>query len=487
MRFDVVIIGSGITGSAIAMELSKYDLKVAMLEKENDVAMKTTKANSGIAHAGYDPKPGTKMARLNVLGSKMINELAPILNFHYKQIGSLVIGSTDADHKVINDLYDRGIKNGVPGLKLLKTEREVHKLEPNLAPEIDYALYAPSAGIVSPWEMCLAFANTAVYNGVKFIGDCQVLDITKREEDFLLKTSQGEIEASYVINCAGTHADDIYKLVLKDKASESFDITVCKGEYYLLDEDQGTLVNRVIFQTPTNLGKGVLVSPTVHGNLIVGPDANFNVEGKDDVSNTASAMAYVRTCSVRSVPKVSFGANIRNFAGERATIKGYDDFLIEESKLVPHFINFAGIKSPGLSSAPAFGIEAKEILEQAGLKLVKKEKFEYYRLPTFFANMSMAEKEEAIKKDKRFGQVICRCETVTEGEIINAMHQPIPAKTIDAVKRRTNAGMGRCQGGFCGPKVFALLMEEFGLKYNEVYQDKTGSTICIEETKKDGK
>lgn len=483
MHFDVAIIGAGITGSAIAFELSKFNLKVAVLEKENDVSMKTTKANSGIIHAGYDPKPGTLMARLNVEGSQLTHDLYPLLNFHYKQIGSLVIGSTEEDHRVINDLYDRGIKNGVKEMRILKTADEVHHLEPNLNPEIDYALYAPTAGIASPWELCLALAYTAKVNGVDFILECGVIDITKEKDIFKIKTTKGEYEAKYVINCAGTHADDIYRLVLKDRKNESFTIVPCKGEYYLLDKDQGSLVKQVVFQTPTKLGKGVLVSPTVHGNIIVGPNADFASATKDDTGNLQSGLDYVRVNAIRSTSKIAFGANIRNFAGIRATLKDGDDFLIEESKIVPHFINFAGIKSPGLSCGPAFGKEAVRILSKAGLDLEEKKNFKYYRLETFFNNMTLKEKEEAIKKDPLYGQIICRCETVTEAEIINAIHAPIPATTIDGVKKRTNAGMGRCQGGFCGPKVFQLLMDELHFKYNEVYQDRDGSSVVVSETK----
>lgn len=481
MHYDVLIIGSGITGCSIAMELSKYQLKVLVVEKENDVSMKTTKANSGIVHAGYDPKPGTKMARLNVLGCKMIHDLAPIMNFHYQQRGSLVIGSTEEDHKIINELYKRGVANGVPELSILKTSKEVHDLEPNLAPNIDYALYAKSAGIVSPWEMALAFGYTAAANGVEFRFNAKVLSIRKEEKSFVVNTEAGEFTSDYVINCGGTHADEIYSLALGHDAP--FSITPVKGEYYLLDKNQGTLVDRVIFQTPSAVGKGVLVSRTVHGNLIVGPNASEDTMSKDDTSTKSAALDFVREASKRSCDKVDFRNNIRNFSGERATIKGYDDFYIGESEEVKHFINFAGIKSPGLTSGPAFGIEATEILSSLGLKLEEKEDFHYYRLPTYFKEMTMEEKEKAIQKDKRFGQVICRCETVTEGEIMEAMETPIPGKTIDAIKRRTNAGMGRCQGGFCGPKIYMLLKERYRLDFDKVYQDAEGSSVVVEKTK----
>lgn len=484
MHYDILIIGSGITGVSIAFELSKYDLKVGLIEKENDISMKTTKANSGIIHAGYDPKSETLMAKLNVLGSNLIHDLAPILNFHYEQCGSLVIGSSEDDHLLINTLYERGLKNGVKDMYLLKTTKEVHALEPHLAKEIDYALYSKSAGIVSPWEMALAFAYTAKTNGVDFYFDSPVKDITKKDNLFEVVAGDKTFTSDYVINCAGVHADDIFKLVLKEKAEEGFTITPVKGEYYLLDKDQGELVNRVIFQTPTKSGKGVLVSKTVHGNLIVGPNAmSQEKDGKEDTSTRNEALGYVRSASVRSVPEINFSKNIRNFSGVRATLKDRDDFLIEESPLVKGFIHFAGIKSPGLSCGPAFGIYAVELLKKSGKKMNKKEYFKYYPLPKYFSEMSLEEKRVAILKDNRYGQVICRCETVTEAEIVEALHAPIPARTIDAIKRRTNAGMGRCQGGFCGPKIFKIIMETLHLDYKDVYQDVTGSSICIEQTK----
>jgi glycerol-3-phosphate dehydrogenase len=483
MTYDVLIIGSGITGCSIASELSKYTLKVAVIEKENDLAMKTTKANSGIIHAGYDPKPGTLMARLNVEGSALVHELAPLLNFHYHEIGSLVIGSTEADHAAINELYHRGIANGVPKLQILKTAAEVHAIDPRINPEIDYALFAPTAGVVAPWEMTLALAYTAKTNGVDFYFDSPVTAIEKKGDVFQITTPKGTLEGKYVINAAGVQADAIYKLALKEKADQSFTIVPCKGEYYLLDKDQGDLVKHVIFQCPTKLGKGVLVSPTVHGNLIIGPNADYDCLSRNDTSTTTAALDQIRISSARSVASINFGSNIRNFSGERATMEGYDDFLIEESKIIPHFINFAGIKSPGLSSGPAFGKEAARILKSSGVSLVAKADFHYYRLPTYFKELTPEDKQIAIAGNKLFGQVICRCETITEAEIISAIKAPIPATTIDGVKRRTNAGMGRCQGGFCGPRVFRLLMDTLGLRYDQVYQDEIGSQVVVSQTK----
>lgn len=484
MSYDYLIIGAGITGCSLAFELSKYDCKVLLIDKENDVSMNTTKANSGIVHAGYDPLPNTKMARLNVEGSRLIKELQPLLNFHYKQIGSLVIANDEESHKKLEELYARGVANDVEGIKLIKGKEEVHKIEKNLSEDVDMALYAPTAAVISPWELAISLADTAVINGTTFIGDCKVEEITKDVDEYRVKTTKGEYRSKYVINCAGVFSDKIYDLALNGKeASDRFTISPCKGEYYLLDKDSGTLVNHVIFQTPSALGKGVLVSPTVHGNLIVGPDANYELPYRDYTGNTSSALSYIREQSKRSVSNINFGDNIRNFAGVRANIQGVDDFLIFESEVLENFINFGGIKSPGLSTGPAFGKELIRMLQAKGEKLVEKEDFKYYRLPDYFSSLSNEEKIEEIKKDDRFGQVICRCETVTEGEIVAAIHQPIPATTIDGVKRRTNAGMGRCQGGFCGPKVFEILQRELGISPFEVYQDRTGSNVAVVETK----
>lgn len=480
MQYDVSIIGCGITGASIALELSKYDLKVLILEKENDVAMGTTKANSAIIHAGYDPKENTLMAKENVLGSFMTKELAKKMNFHYKQIGSLVIGRKKDDKQLIDTLYQRGVNNGVPGLKILSSREEILATgETNLNEDIDYALYAPSAAIVSPWEMCLAFISTAVKNGVSLMRNAKVEKISYEDDHYVLKTTNGDYTSKYVINAAGLYADDVYASLLGHK---DFEIEPVKGEYYLLDKDQGGLFKHVIFQTPSKVGKGVLVSPTVHGNLIVGPNAE-TIENKDKVNVTSNGLATVKEKSKLTSDKINLFDNIRNFAGNRAHIKGYDDFLIQESKEYKGFINFAGIKSPGLSSAAAFGPLCKEMLEKDGLEFIEKKDFEYYSLPSFFKDLSLEEKEEKIKEDDKYGRVICRCETITEGEIVASIHSLVPATTIDGVKRRTNAGMGRCQGGFCAPKVFEILKRELSLNYDEIYQDKNGSQVVVCQTK----
>ena len=479
MKYDVLIIGAGIVGSSIAFELSKYDLKVAVVEKENDVSLGTTKANSGIVHAGYDPRPGTIMARLNVLGNKMYEELAPKLNVHYKKIGSLVIGRNDKDKALIEELYRRGIENGVPELSIIDKD-EIKKIEPNLNEDITVALLAKSAAVVSPWEMCLALMENAVRNGVKLHLNSEVKEIKKENDCFIIKTDKNTFESQYVINAAGLYSDKINSLVT---GRDDFSIVPIKGEYYLLDKGQGKSVNHVIFQTPNELGKGVLVSQTVHGNLIVGPNASFDLKDKNDVSVTQEALDYIRKASALSCSNINFRDNIRNFSGVRATISKFDDFIIGESDSVKGFINFAGIKSPGLTCGPAFGIEAREILEKSGLVFTKKDDFILVPLPKFFNEMSKEEIDMKIKENPLYGRIICRCETVSEGQIVDALHRPIVVPSIDAIKRRTNAGMGRCQGGFCGPKVLEIIKRELNLEPTEIMQDKEGSNIVLNYTK----
>ena len=482
MKTDLVIIGAGIIGVSLAFELSKYNIKVILVDKENDIAMQTTKANSGIVHGGYDPKPNTLMAKMNVEGNKIIKSLHKKLNFNYKETGALIIGSTDEEKEIINKLYKQGLENKVPGLSLLKNKKEVHQVEPNLNKEISYALLSQTTGIISPWELSLALAYTAVSNGVKFINNCKVEKIEKNKDKFILSTTKGEIEAKYIFNAAGLYSDDIYNMVL-DNPSDGFKITPIKGEYYLLDKSLGSLVNKVIFQTPSSLGKGVLVSPTVHGNLLVGPNASFDTS-KDDVSTTIDGLKYVVNASKKSVDNINFfTSNIRNFSGNRATIKGVDDFILEESKIVPHFYNFAGIKSPGLTSGPAIGKYSISLLKKSGISLTKKDNFTYHKLPTFFSHLKDDEIESLIKKNKKYGNIICRCELVSEGEIVDSIHEVIPATTIDGVKRRTNAGMGRCQGSFCGPRVFEILKNELHLDVDSIYQDKENSNVVVSYTK----
>ena len=475
MDYDVIIIGCGVIGADCAYELAKYALRVGILEASNDVANGTTKANSAIVHAGYDPLPGTKMARLNVRGSAMMGELCRKLDVPYRNNGSLVVSLSEEDDETLRELYARGAANGVPGLRLL-TGDEALALEPNLSPGVRGALLAPSAGIVNPWELCLALAETAVRNGAELRLSAPVTAIERIGNGWKLTTPKGCFTARYVINAAGTRADQIAAMV----GDRSFAIKPTKGEYYLLDKSEGGRVDRVIFQCPSKAGKGVLVTPTVHGNLLVGPDATPTEP--ENTANTAAGMAFVKASAQRSVPGINFRDNIRNFAGVRAN-SDHEDFIIEESAVAPGFFHAAGIRSPGLSAAPAIGPEVLDLLRQAGLELNAKAEYTDSRRRIRFHELSEEEKNEMIRKDPRWGRVICRCETVTEGEIVEALHTPIPPVSVNGVKRRVGAGMGRCQGGFCGPRVQEIIARELGLDPTEVLMDWEGTWVLCGETK----
>lgn len=474
--YDVAIIGSGITGSACAYFLSKYRLKIAVIEKNNDVCCGTTKANSAIIHAGYDPHPETLMAKLNVKGSAMAKEICAKLDVPYNQIGSLVVAFSEEEAKTVEELFERGNANGVPDLKILNRE-ELKEAEPMISDEALCALYAPSAAIVNPWEYGLAMAETAVRNGAEILLESEVTSIKKENGVFKITAGEKEIEAKYVINAAGVNCDDVHNMIAPPK----FKVIPSAGEYYLLDKSEGKRARHVIFQCPNKDGKGVLVSPTVHGNLIVGPNAD--ARDKDDTSTKTSCLDFVREKAVKSVPSINFRENIRNFTGVRAATE-IDDFIIEFA--CEGFLDLAGIKSPGLSAAPAIAELAVKMLGESGLALEEKESFTDERTHLRFKHLSDEEKNNAVKKNSAYGRVICRCETITEGEIIDALNSPIPPVSLDGIKRRAGTGMGRCQGGFCGPKVLEIMAKYKNEPFEAVLQDNTGSIILTGKTKSEG-
>lgn len=473
--YHVIVIGCGIIGAAVAMELSKYQLSVAVLEGENDVAQGATKANSAILHAGFDPKPGTLMARLNVRGVELAREICEKLDVPYRRNGTMVLGFSAEDNATLNTLYERGIANGVKELRLLDGD-QARALEPNLSDQVTGALLAPTSAVCLPWEYCLAMAETAVVNGAELFLEHQVTAITPMEGGWRVTTDRGVFEGCRVVNAAGVSADKVHSMA----APAPWRIHPARGEYYLLDKSEGDRVDHTIFQCPGKLGKGVLVSPTVHGNLIVGPNS-APVNGQD-VSNTAEGLAYVKTTAVRSVPSLDLRQSIRNFAGVRA-IADTGDFIVGEAEGLPGFFDAAGICSPGLSAAPAVAEYLVERMEEAGLPLKKKADFRFERRHVRFRELSQADRAKLVAEDPAYGRVICRCETITEGEIVAAIHGPIPPCSIDGVKRRTGAGLGRCQGGFCGPRVMELLCREGGMAPDGVLQDRAGSIMLVEETK----
>ena len=472
--YDVAIIGAGISGCSLAYELGKYQIRTALLEKENDVACGTTKANSAIVHAGYDPAPGTLMAHYNVEGNCYIKQLCRKLSVPCGETGSLVLALAPEQIVTLWKLHDRGVANGVPGLRVLSRE-EALRMEPGLSPEVCAALYAPSAAIVSPWGLARALAETAVRNGCEFRRDTEVRSIRHTEQGFLLETSSGPVEARQIVNAAGIHCADIQDMV----APHRYSVHPSRGEYYLLDKSQAGLVTHIIFQCPNADGKGVLVAPTAGGNIIVGPNAE--PAAPDDNATTAIGLEQVRAAALRSVPGIGFRDSIRNFAGLRA-VTDQDDFILGESPDCPGFWQMAGMKSPGLTSAPAIARDLAELLASR-LNAPAREDYVDSRSVLRFRNLSADQRAEAIRHNPLYGRVICRCETITEGEIVDALHSPIPPVSIDGVKRRCNAGMGRCQGGFCGPRVQQIIARELGISQQEVPLDRRGMNVILGETK----
>lgn len=468
--FDVAIIGGGITGCAVAWYLTKYELKVVLVEKEEDVATGgATKANSAIIHAGYDAQSGSLKAKLNVRGNSMYEDICRDLDIPFKRIGSLVLAFSAEQEKTLEVLYDRGIKNGVPNMRIINKE-ELRKMEPNVSDKATAALYAPTAGIICPYESTIAFFENALNNGAKFEFNTYVESITK-EDCFKITTNNGIINSRYIINAAGTHADEIAAMA----GCAAFTIRPRRGEYVLLDKAQSSLVSHVIFQVPTKYGKGILVSPTVDDNLIIGPTA-LDIEGKDANITTAEGLEEAVKGARKSVPGFDLRDRVTNFAGVRA-VPDTGDFIIGEDKNVKGFINAAGIESPGLTSAPAIAEMVTKILADAGLELKPKTDYIKKRRIIRFRTMTNGERNELIKSNPQYGKIICRCETVTEGEIVDAIKRG--ARSVDGVKRRTRAGMGRCQGGFCGSRVTEILSRELHIPMVKVTKNGGKSFMLV--------
>ncbi len=477
MKYDVAVIGAGVVGSLITRELARYNIKTVLLERCNDCAMGATKANSAIVHAGFDAVPGTLKAKLNVRGVELMKAFCKELNVPLQNNGALVVAFSEGEKAHLEKLMDRGVKNGVPGLYIVDRD-ELIKMEPNIGDTAVAALVAPTSSIVCPYELTIAGVENAVTNGAEFIRNCEVTAISYADDEFTLITTQGEVKAKYIINAAGVHSGKVAGLI----GDNSIEIVVRHGDYYLLDKSQGTLASHTIFQCPTAMGKGVLVSPTVDGNLIVGPSAE-EIDNGDNVATTEAGLEKIYTMAIKSVPKVSLRNAITSFSGNRAH-PTTDDFVIGSSGVNKNFINAAGIESPGLSSAPAIAEMVVGIVNDLAGGLEKKTDFDPVRPePVRFRHMSTEERAELIKKNKAYGRIVCRCETITEGEIIDAIHAPAGARDVDGVKRRTRAGMGRCQGGFCGSKVVEILARELGVPMNEITKFGGDSKIMYDRTK----
>lgn len=473
--YDIAIIGAGIVGAMTARELTKYNVSVCVLEKENDVALGATKANSAIVHAGFDAKPNSLKARLNVRGSEMMPKVTRELGVKYKNNGSLVLGFDENDRKVIDELFERGIKNGVKGLKILDSD-ELHTLEPNISPNAKYALYATSGAIVCPYELCIAAMGNAMDNGAELKLNFKVTDIKENGGYYTVSSDTDSVDAAYIINASGLYSDDVARMV----GDDSFDIHPRRGEYILLDKECGTLTSRTIFRTPSDKGKGILISPTVDGNFLCGPTA-VDMTDKEDKSTTADGFGRIIAEARQNIESIPFNKTITSFCGLRA-VGSTGDFIINSPK--PSFINAAGIESPGLSASPAIAEYIIELLKKSGANLKTNESFNPIRKPYHeFRESSVDEKNRVIKEHPEYGRVICRCETVTEGEIIDAIRTNPGARDIDGVKRRTRAGMGRCQGGFCLPYVSEILARELKIPFEKVTKSGGNSKIVIGKTK----
>lgn len=474
-KYDIAIIGAGVSGTAIARELSRYQTKICVLEREEDVCCGTSKANSAIIHAGYDAEPGSLKAKLNLRGNQMMDQLAKDLDFPFRRNGSLVLCLDEKDLPNLQKLYERGITNGVKGLQILNKE-EVRAMETNISDQVIAALYAPTGGIVCPFHMTIAFAENACANGTVFHFNTEVKNITRRQNIWEIETTKGTFEAGCIINAAGVYADKLHNMVSQKKIH----ITPRKGEYCLLDKTAGTHVSHTVFTLPGKLGKGVLVTPTVHGNLLIGPTA-ADIEDKEGVNTTREGLDEVLQKSAASVKNIPARQVITSFAGLRAHEDG-DDFIIGETE--KDFIDCAGIESPGLSSAPAIGEMVAELLKEK-YNLKEKEDFISTRKGiTDPSKLFLEERNALIHREPAYGNIICRCEMVTEGEIIDAIRRPLGAKSLDGVKRRTRAGMGRCQSSFCSPRVMEILARELDIPVEEITKSGGNSRI-IEGVNKD--
>ncbi len=478
---DVIVIGGGVVGCAVARELSAYDLDILLLEKEEDVCSGTTKANSAIVHAGFDAEPGSLKARFNVPGSRRMRELAEELDFAYRTNGAFVLCFSEEERDRVRELYDRGLANGLrPDEMEILSGDEVRALEPAVSEEAVCALHAKTSAIVCPFELTCALAENAAKNGAAFRFLSGVTEIGKPvspDDPYIVRLSDGsEIAARFIVNAAGVEADRIHNLVSEKKLT----IRARKGDYLLMDKLVGTLVGHTLFQLPGKLGKGVLVTPTVHGNLLAGPTAE-DVEDREETSTTAQALALVRERAYLSVPGMPFGQTITSFSGLRAHEEG-GDFVVGECADAPGFYDAAGIESPGLSSAPAIALYlADQVAAAAGAQ--RRQDFDGTRkgIP-HFAQLSDEERAALIAGDPGYARIVCRCETVTEAEILEAIRRTPGARSLDGIKRRVRAGMGRCQAGFCTPRVMELLSGELGIPMEEICKNRPGSELLVRES-----
>lgn len=477
MVYDVIIIGAGVTGAFIARELSRYRLGVCLLEREEDIGSGASKANSGIVHAGYDPEPGTLKARMNLRGSRLMPQAAAELDVPFKKTGSLVLAFDGGEYHKLTGLIDRGVANGVQGMSLLDG-RELAGIEPGVSEKAVAGLLAPSAAVICPYELTAGAVENAVENGVELLLGCEVAGISYRDGLFTVEAVGRTLVCRYIVNAAGINAD----LISAMAGDSSFSIRPGKGEYMLLDKSQYGKAGKVIFQCPTALGKGILVAPTADGNLILGPTAE-DIPDRDDTSTSGGGLELVRKGALKSVPGLDLGQVITSFAGLRAR-SSTGDFVIRASDANRRFINASGIDSPGLTAAPAIGEYVAGLLEEQGLVLERNPRFNPNRKGLIrFRDLTGEELKRLIEDNPGYGRLVCRCERVTEAEVADCIRRPGGARSVDAVKRRTRAGMGRCQGGFCSSRILEILSRELGISMEEITKSGGESRILAGRTK----
>lgn len=479
--YDITVIGAGVVGALIARRLAAYELKICLVDKENDVGRGATAANSAIVHAGFDAEEGTLKARMNVRGSQLMPTVCAELGVSYRRNGSLVV-AFEEERASVEALLRRGLSNGVPDLRIVERE-ELLAMEPHLNPALACALYAPTGAIVCPYGLAIAAAGNAMDNGAELMLNFEVTAIEREGDAFTVRAADGRaIKTRYLVNSAGVHADDIAAMTASKGSGAPFTVHPRRGEYMLLDKSCGELTGCTVFHTPTAMGKGVLVSPTVHGNLLVGPTAT-DQEDKADTATTAEGLSDLRRKAGDNVPNIPYGQVITSFCGLRA-VGSTGDFIIRAEDGV---VTLGGIESPGLSSAPAIAEYVEELLRGMGITTVPKADYDPHRAPMDdFRHRNAAEKNAVIARDPRYGRMVCRCEGITEGEIVEAIHRNPPARDVDAVKRRTRSGMGRCQGGFCSPEVVRILSREWGIPFDAVTKNGGGSYINKGRTKSAG-
>ncbi|MBR5521012.1 MAG: NAD(P)/FAD-dependent oxidoreductase [Oscillospiraceae bacterium] len=473
-RYDVLIAGAGVTGGMIARELSRYNLSVCLLEKENDVACGATKANSGIIHGGHDPVPGTLKARLNAIGNPMLFEACRQLNVPHRRNESMVCAFGPDEEPAVDRLYQRGLENGIEGLEVI-TGDMARQLEPALSTQITKALLIKNSGIVCPYSLTIAAVGNAMDNGVTLKRNFEINKIEKTDGLFTVCSANGEtVQGEYLINCAGCAADKIAAM-----AGDGFyTINPRAGEYMLMDKSEGGRVSRTIFQTPGKEGKGILVTPTVHGNLLTGPTAQA-VDSGDSTFTSAQQLEKIQRLAAKSVPGVNFRQVITSFSGVRSSVDG-GDFIIRMSDKVEKFAHVAAIDSPGLTCCVSIAVYVVDMLAQAGLKLTEKENWNGTREdPLAFSKMDMDQKNKVIAENPAYGKIVCRCETITEGEIMESLTRQPVALDLDGVKRRTRSGMGRCQGGFCSPYIMKLIAQHTGTDMTAVTKNGGSSYIAV--------